>query len=122
MRVSSSEIRPLSAGPEAAGGCEEASGSSRIRVLGGPGAFVLRLWPASPRCARLKAERDQGMSPLKERAKQLIEQMPDEAVARLIEDLEDALELRQALAEEGDAPGVPLEEFVKQLQAEGKLP
>jgi len=61
------------------------------------------------------------MSTVKERAKQLIEQLPDEVVTELLEDLEDALELKKAIAEEEDQPGVPLEEFIEQLKIEGKL-
>jgi hypothetical protein len=61
------------------------------------------------------------MSTVKERAKQLIEQLPDEAVTELLEDLEDALELKKAIAEEGDRPGVPLEKLIEQLKIEGKL-
>jgi hypothetical protein len=61
------------------------------------------------------------MSALKERAKKLIDQLPDEIISQLIEDLEDALELEQAVAEEGDQPGIPLEELLDQLKREGKL-
>lgn len=61
------------------------------------------------------------MSAIKELAKQLIDQLPDKTVAELIEDLEDALDLEKAIAEEGDQPGIPLEEFIKQLKREGKL-
>lgn len=56
------------------------------------------------------------MSPLKERAKELIDQLADEAVAKLIEDLEDALELKEAIDEESHEPGIPLEGFAKQLK------
>jgi hypothetical protein len=35
------------------------------------------------------------MSALKERAKQLIDQLPDEVVSQLLEDLEDALDLER---------------------------
>ena len=61
------------------------------------------------------------MSAIKERAKQLIDQLPEETVAQLLEDLEDMLDLERAIAEEKDQPGVPLEEFIEQLKAEGKL-
>lgn len=61
------------------------------------------------------------MSALKERAKQLIDQLPEEIVSQLIEDLEDELDLARALAEEGDQPGIALEEFIEQLKGEGKL-
>jgi hypothetical protein len=61
------------------------------------------------------------MSPIKERAKQLIEQMSDEAVSELIEDLEDALELERAIAREGNAAGVPLDDFLDDLKRQGKL-
>ena len=61
------------------------------------------------------------MSAVKERAKQLIDQLPDEVVTELLEDLEDAVELKKAIAEEGDQPGVPLEEFIEKLKAAGKL-
>jgi len=61
------------------------------------------------------------MSTVKERAKQLIDQLPDEVVTELLKDLEDALELKKAIAEEGDRPGVPLEKLIEQLKIEGKL-
>ncbi len=61
------------------------------------------------------------MSAIKERAKKLIEQLPDEVVAELLEDLEDMLDLERAIAEEGDKPGIPLEDLIKELEAEGKL-
>jgi len=61
------------------------------------------------------------MSALKERAKKLIDQLPDETISQLIEDLEDALELERAVAEEGGQPGIPLEKFLGQLKREGKL-
>jgi hypothetical protein len=61
------------------------------------------------------------MSALKERAKQLIDQLPDEVVSQLLEDLEDALDLEQAIAAEGHQPGIPLHEFIEQLRQEGKL-
>ena len=61
------------------------------------------------------------MSAVKDRAKQLIEQLPDEVVTEQIEDLEDALELKKAIAEEGDRPGVPLEELIAQPKTAGKL-
>jgi len=62
------------------------------------------------------------MSAIKERAKQLIDQLPDEVVSHLLEDLEDALDLEQAIAAEGQLPGIPLHEFIEQLRQEGKLP
>ena len=61
------------------------------------------------------------MSAVKDRAKQLIEQLPDEVVTEQIEDLEDALELKKAIAEEGDRPGVLLEELIAQPKTAGKL-
>ncbi len=61
------------------------------------------------------------MSALKERAKQLIDQLPDKVVAQLLEDLEDILDLERAIAEEGNQPGVPLEQFLEELKREGKL-
>ncbi|MFN4219044.1 MAG: hypothetical protein ACK4HB_07180 [Candidatus Bipolaricaulia bacterium] len=61
------------------------------------------------------------MSTLKERAKQLIDQLPDKVVAQLLEDLEDILDLERAIAEEGDQPGIPLEQFLEELKREGKL-
>lgn len=61
------------------------------------------------------------MSALKERAKQIIDQLPDKVVAQLLEDLEDILDLEQAIAEEGDQPGMPLEQFLEELKREGKL-
>lgn len=61
------------------------------------------------------------MSVLKERAKQLIDQLPDKVVAQLLEDLEDILDLEQAIAEEGNQAGMPLEQFLEELKREGKL-
>ncbi|MCS6903011.1 MAG: hypothetical protein NZO41_01890 [Candidatus Bipolaricaulota bacterium] len=61
------------------------------------------------------------MSALKERAKQLIDQLPDKVVAQLLEDLEDILDLEQAIAQEGNQPGMPLEQFLEELKREGKL-
>ncbi len=61
------------------------------------------------------------MSAVKDRAKQLIEQLPDEVVTEQIEDLEDALELKKAIAEEGDRPEVLLEELIAQPKTAGKL-
>lgn len=59
------------------------------------------------------------MSALKERAKQLIDQLPDKVVARLLEDLEDILDLEQAIAESDPQKAVELHEFLRQLKAEG---
>jgi hypothetical protein len=61
------------------------------------------------------------MSALKERAKQLIDQLPDEVVSQLLEDLEDALDLEKAIAAERHQPSIPLREFMEQLCQEGKL-
>lgn len=61
------------------------------------------------------------MSALKERAKQLIDQLPDSVIAQLLEDLEDALDLERAIAEEGNEPGMSLEQFLEELKREGKL-
>jgi hypothetical protein len=64
------------------------------------------------------------MSALKERAKQLIDQLPDEVVSQLLEDLEDALDLEdleKAIAAEGHQPGIPLHEFsLEQLRPRGE--
>ena len=62
------------------------------------------------------------MSALKDRATQLIDQLPESVIAQFVEDLEDALELEQAIAEEGDQPDIPLEKLVHQLKRAGKLP
>lgn len=43
IRVFNSKIRPLSVDPEVLGCCEKASGASRIQVVGGLGAFLVRL-------------------------------------------------------------------------------
>jgi len=61
------------------------------------------------------------MSAVKNRAKQLIEQLPDETVTELLEDLEDTLELKKAIAEEGDRLEVLLEELISQPKTAGKL-
>jgi hypothetical protein len=55
------------------------------------------------------------MSAIKERAKQLIDQLPDKVVAQLLDDLEDILDLERAIAEEGNQPGMPLEQFLTDL-------
>ncbi|MCS6936255.1 MAG: hypothetical protein NZ610_01715 [Candidatus Bipolaricaulota bacterium] len=59
------------------------------------------------------------MSALKERAKQLIDRLPDTVVAQLLEDLEDLLDLEQAIAESDPTKAVELREFLRQLKAEG---
>ena len=61
------------------------------------------------------------MSALKERAKELIDRLPEELVSRLIEDIEDMIELERAIAEEAEKPGVPLEQLLRELEGEGKL-
>jgi len=61
------------------------------------------------------------MSALKERVKELIDRLPEELVSRLIEDIEDMIELERAIAEEEEKPGVPLEQLLRELEAEGKL-
>jgi hypothetical protein len=59
------------------------------------------------------------MSALKEQAKRLIDQLPEDAVCTLLEDLEDALGLERAIAESDPAHAVELREFLRQLKAEG---
>jgi replicative superfamily II helicase len=59
------------------------------------------------------------MSALKERAKQLIDQLPDEVVSQLLEDLEDALDLEEAIATSDPSQAVELHEFLRRLRAEG---
>lgn len=59
------------------------------------------------------------MSALKERAKKLIDRLPDSVVAQLLEDLEDILDLEQAIAESDPQKAVELHEFLRQLKAEG---
>lgn len=61
------------------------------------------------------------MSAIKERAKALIDELPDEVVDQLLEDLEDMIDLERAIAEEGDKPGILLEDLIKELEAEGKV-
>ena len=39
----------------------------------------------------------------------------------MIEDIEDMIELERAIAEEEEKPGVPLEQLLRELEAEGKL-
>jgi hypothetical protein len=59
------------------------------------------------------------MSALKERAKQLIDQLPDEVVSQLLEDLEDTLDLEEAIATSDPSRAVELREFLRRLRTEG---
>jgi len=59
------------------------------------------------------------MSAIKERAKQLIDQLPEGVVRTLLEDLEDILDLEQAIAESDPKQAVELRAFLRQLKAEG---
>ncbi|GEM_PF-1946995 len=59
------------------------------------------------------------MSAIKERAKQLIDQLPEETVAQLLEDLEDMLDLERAIAESDPDKAIELREFLRQLKEEG---
>lgn len=58
------------------------------------------------------------MSVLKEQAKRLIDQLPEDAVRTLFEDLEDVLDLEQAIAESDPNQAIELREFLRQLKAE----
>ena len=59
------------------------------------------------------------MSTIKERAKQIIDELPEETVAQLLEDLEDMLDLERAIAESDPSKALELREFLRQLKKEG---
>jgi hypothetical protein len=61
------------------------------------------------------------MSAIKERAIALIQQMSDEDVISLLEDLEDMVELRQAIQTEKDEPSTQLDEVMQELKNEGVI-
>jgi SMC interacting uncharacterized protein involved in chromosome segregation len=61
------------------------------------------------------------MSAVKERVKQLIDQLPDEVVLELLEDFEDAIDLEQAIAQSNPEEAIELHEFLRMLKAEGHL-
>jgi hypothetical protein len=58
------------------------------------------------------------MSALKEQAKRLIDELPEDALRTLLEDFEDALDLEQAIAESDPGRAVELREFLRRLKAE----
>ena len=60
------------------------------------------------------------MSAVKERVKQLIDQLPDEVVLELLEDFEDATDLEQAIARSNPDEAIELREFLRMLKAEGR--
>ena len=60
------------------------------------------------------------MSVVKERVKQLIDQLPDEVVLELLEDFEDATDLEQAIAQSNPDKAIELREFLRMLKAEGR--
>ena len=60
------------------------------------------------------------MSAVKERVKQLIDQLPDEAVLELLEDFEDAIDLEQAIARSNPDKAIELREFLRMLRSEGR--
>ena len=60
------------------------------------------------------------MSVVKERVKQLIDQLPDEVVLELLEDFEDATDLEQAIARSNPDEAIELREFLRMLKAEGR--
>lgn len=62
------------------------------------------------------------MSIVKDRAKQLIDQLPDEAVIELLEDLEDVLDLEWAIAQSDPRKVIELREFLQMLKEEGHPP
>jgi len=59
------------------------------------------------------------MSVVKERIKQLVDQLPDEVVLELLEDFEDAIDLEQAIAQSDPDRAIELREFLRMLKAEG---
>lgn len=59
------------------------------------------------------------MSAIKERAKALIDRLPDEVVAELLEDLEDIIDLERAIAESDPEKGIELHELLRALKEEG---
>lgn len=62
------------------------------------------------------------MSALKEQAKRLIDQLPEDAVRTLLEDVEDTLDLEQAIADADPAQAVELREFLRRLKTERHPP
>lgn len=58
------------------------------------------------------------MSAVKEQAKRLIDQLPEDAVRALLEDLEDVFDLEQAITESDPNQAIELREFLRQLKAE----
>jgi len=60
------------------------------------------------------------MSVVKERVKQLIDQLPDEVILELLEDIEDATDLEQAIAQSNPDKAIELREFLRMLKAEGR--
>lgn len=60
------------------------------------------------------------MSVVKERVKQLIDQLPDEVILDLLEDFEDATDLEQAIAQSNPDKAIELREFLRMLKAEGR--
>ena len=58
------------------------------------------------------------MSALKERAKRLIDQLPEDAIRTLLEELQDELDLERAIAESDPNQAVELRQFLRQLRVE----
>lgn len=58
------------------------------------------------------------MSALKERAKRLIDQLPEDAIRTLLEELQDELDLERAIAESDPNQAVELRQFLRQLKVE----
>jgi len=56
------------------------------------------------------------MSVLKDQAKQLIDRLPEDTIRTLLEDLEDALDLEQAIAHSDPTQALELREFLRQLR------
>lgn len=56
------------------------------------------------------------MSALKERAKRLIDQLPENAIRTLLEELQDELDLERAIAESDPNQAVELCQFLRQLK------
>lgn len=65
------------------------------------------------------------MSPLKEKAKALIDQLPEDAVHKIlqefVEDLEDIIDLEKAIQESNPDEAIEVNEFLRQLKAENNV-
>jgi hypothetical protein len=59
------------------------------------------------------------MSALTEQVKRLIDMLPDDAVLTLLEDVQDALDLEEAIEKSDPKQAVQLLELLRKLKAEG---